>query len=71
MVQQNKGTVNIFIFLVLFYFLTEMEVKGKYQGQGIFAILLVRKVQFIQFMTYLSEIEVKWSEKKHQIIDKI
>ena len=38
-----------------------IEVKG--QGYSHFAILLVRKVHFLQCMTNLSQIDVNWSEK--------
>ena len=32
------------------------------KGQGHFAILLVKKVKFLQLMTYLSLMEVKWDK---------
>ena len=49
-------------------------IKGiEVKGQGHFAILLVKKVQLLQLMTYLFKIEVNGSncQGKHHIIDKV
>ena len=44
--------------------------RSKDKAQGHFAILMVRKVQFLQFMAYLLSFEVNWPEKNIKLLTK-